>query len=76
MYRRCMFLDTLPAFNFNTGLGEYTVIDGKKRGTNTKNLGSTLMSAMLKEVERFCNPEHKADWTSDPHQQVHNTCLC
>ena len=71
MKRRCQFLDTLPAFNYNTGAGEYTDDgQGKRIVTNTQQLGSTLMNAMLKEVSDFCDPDIKENWSVKPHQQV------
>ena len=81
MKRRCQFLDTLPAFNYNTGFGEYTDDEqgkriskvtkiGKKHLTITRKLGSTLMNAMLKEVGDFCDPDIKENWSVKPHQQV------
>ena len=73
MKRRCQFLDTLPAFNYNTGGGEYTDDEqGKRIVTNTQQLGSTLMNAMLKEVSDFCDPDIKENWSVKPHQQVCN----
>ena len=53
MKRRCKFLDEMPAFNFNFGQGEYK---GKDSTTDTSQLGSTLMEAMLSEVNNFCVP--------------------
>ena len=71
MERRCSFLDSLPAFNYNTGGGEFiTDKHGKRVYTDTKRLGSTLMTAMLKEVEDFCDPAIKENWSLKPHQQV------
>ena len=70
MRRRVDFLDNLPGFNLNSGVGECITVDGKKRKTDTKKLGSTLMMSMLNEVKQFCDPEQKEDWTKDPHQQV------
>ena len=72
MKRRCAFLDRLPAFNYNTGFGEYYIdpITGKKMTTDTRELGSTLMSTMLQEVIDFCNPEIKENWSLKAHQQV------
>ena len=69
MKRRCVFLDNLPAFNYNTGCGEYK---GKTRQsvTDTRHLGSTLMETMLKEVSDFCDPAIKEGWSQRPHQQV------
>ena len=75
MKRRCSLLDELPAFNFNTGVGE--VIDGedgKPTETDTRHLGSTLMSAMLEEVESFCDPSFKKNWTGKSHQKVSVHC--
>ena len=71
MNRRCGFLDELPAFNYNTGVGEYiTDQRGKRVRTDTKQLGSTLITTMLREVEDFCNPAIKENWSLEPHQQV------
>ena len=74
MKRRCDFLDQLPAFNYNTGVGEYLVDEfGNKMQTNTKSLGSTLMHTMLREVSDFCDPSIKENWSLKAHQQV---CMC
>ena len=54
MKRRCEALDNSPYFCMNT----------------INNLGSTLMRLMIKEVEEFCSNESKAEWSSQPHQQV------
>ena len=71
MNRRCIFLDSLFAFNFNMGEGEYiTDEQGKRVPTDTRKLGSTLMTTMLKEVEDFCDPAIKDNWSLKPHQQV------
>ena len=71
MKRRCQFLDSLPTFNYNTGGGEYTTDEeGRKILTDTKQLGSTLMKAMLKEVSDFCDPDIKKKWRLKSHQQV------
>ena len=71
MKRRCSFLDNLPAFNFNTGVGKVIVgEDGKRIRTDTRHLGSTLMSTMLKEVGNLCDPAIKKNWTETSHQQV------
>ena len=71
MSRRCGFLETLPAFNYNTGGGEYiTDKQGKRVRTDTRQLGSTLMMTMLKEVKDFCDPAIKENWSLKPHQQV------
>ena len=71
MNRRCNFLDSLSAFNFNMGQGEY-VIDtkGKRIRTDTRKLGSTLMTTMLKEVMEFCDLDTKEKWSDKSHQQV------
>ena len=66
MYRRCSFLDNLPAFNFNNGVGAWH--DGKL--TDTTKLGSTLMKAMLQEVNEICDPTTKQNWANKTHQQV------
>ena len=71
MSRRCKFLETLPAFNYNTGRGEcLTDEDGKQVFTDTRKLGSTLMTTMRREVEDFCDPAIKDNWSLKPHQQV------
>ena len=70
MHRRCAFLDTLPGFNYNNGVGEYTDINGQCKKTDTRNLGSTMMKAMLSEVKEFCDPSVKQNWALKPHQQV------
>lgn len=71
MKRRCMFLDRLPGFNYNTGSGEYIVDEhGKRMANDTRQLGSTLMKTMLNEVKDFCDPDIKDNWSSKPHQQV------
>lgn len=71
MKRRCEFLDNLPAFNYNTGVGEIMESDdGEKIRTDTRHLGSTLMKTMLSEVTNFCDSEIKKNWTDKPHQQV------
>ena len=71
MTRRCNFLDTLPAFNYNLGRGELVTKEcGVRAYTNTSKLGSTLLSTMLKEVNDFCDPTIKENWSVKPHQQV------
>ena len=71
MKRRCDFLDRLPAFNYNTGSGEYLTNEyGVKTATNTEHLGSTLMHTMLNEVSDFCDPSIKENWSLKAHQQV------
>ena len=62
MWRRCLFLDNLPAYNYNVGVGEFTATGT----TNTENLGSSLMGAMLREAAEFCQLGTKDD--SDYHQ--------
>ena len=59
MSRRCSFLETFPAYNFNEGVGP--------GNANTKKLGSTLMKAMLREVQQYCTKE---SWSILTHQQV------
>ena len=59
MSRRCNFLETFPAYNFNQGVGP--------ERANTKKLGSTLMKAMLREVQQYCIKE---SWSILTHQQV------
>ena len=79
MKRRCSFLDTLPGFNYNTGVGEpmrdehgvpLTDARGQIIRTDTRQLGSTLMKTMLDEVANFCDPAIKSNWAGRPHQQV------
>lgn len=67
MSNRCQFLDNFPAYNYNHGVGVY---DENKQRTDTHELGSSLMEAMLKEVSEFCDPEVKKNWSHYPHQQV------
>ena len=73
MARRCKFLDSLPAFNYNPGRGVNpddlgkSPGEGVKRNTNTEKLGSTMMRTMLKEVHEFCDPSTD---TQKSHQQV------
>ena len=76
MKRRCEFLDCLPAFNYNNGAGVYKTNElGMKYTTNTKQLGSTLMNTMLKEVSDFCDPSIKENWSLKAHQQVVSVSL-
>ena len=70
MKRRCIFLDNLPAFNYNSGMGEFIVVSGRRKQTDTSQLGSTLMQAMLKEVADFVDPKIKDSWSQKGHQQV------
>lgn len=72
MKRRCEFLDCLPAFNYNSGMGEVLkqIDTGKRTFTDTRQLGSTLMHTMLSEVSDFCDPSIKENWSLKPHQQV------
>ena len=71
MKRRCAFLDKCPAFNYNTGHGEYYEdAAGKKMTSDTRKLGSTLISTMLREVADLCDPKIKGNWSLKPHQQV------
>ena len=72
MKRRCEFLDNLPAFNYNTGAGEF-ILDKHYQQlgmTDTRQLGSTLMRAMLKEVSDFCDPTIKANGSKISHELV------
>ena len=70
MNRRCSFLDSLPAFNFNMGGGEHQYDSVGRWTTDTKQLGSTLMTTMIREVVDFCDPGIKENWSLKPHQQV------
>ena len=62
MKRRCEFLDNFPGYNYNQGRGP--------DGADTRELGSTLLTAMLKEVNEFCDQSSKEDWSRHAHQQV------
>ena len=68
MKRRCAFLDICPAFVMNSGASEYNAVS--KTYNDTKELGSTLMETMLKEVSDFCDPIIREDWSLKPHHQV------
>ena len=68
MKRRCAFLDTCAAFNMNSGASEYNA--QTKAYNDTRELGSTLMETMLKEVSDFCDPIIREDWSLKPHHQV------
>ena len=57
MSRRCNFLEICPAYNFNEGVGS--------GNANTTKLGSTLMKAMLREVQQYCTNE---SWSTLTHQ--------
>ena len=70
MKRRCTFLDNIPAFNYNTGVGEIMTEDGKQIHADTRHLGSTLMSTMLDEVRNFCDPAIMNNWAKKSHLQV------
>ena len=79
MKRRCYFLDNVPGYYCNPGFGEYVkdseggfVLDehGQRMKYDTRQLGSILLSTMLKEVEDFCDPDVKDNWSHKPHQQV------
>jgi len=66
MKRRCWFLDNLPAYNYNTGVG---VVMESGEVTDTKHLGSTLMAAMIREAAQVCHPGFDID--RDYHQVNH-----
>ncbi len=68
-----MFLDNLPAFNYNSGKGEVLKVKGRRKETDTRQLGSTVMQAMLKEVADFVDPKIKDSWSQEGHQQVSRT---
>ncbi|XP_065839047.1 uncharacterized protein [Oscarella lobularis] len=55
MERRCWALDESSYFNYNQGV---TRLKGSE--TDTKKLGSTLMSAMLDEVKAMCKTDMKS----------------
>ena len=67
MYDRCKFLDVFPGFNYNSGRGEK---DKSGHYTNTRQLGSTIMSRMLSEVKEFCDSSVLKHWNQSPHHQV------
>ena len=60
----------MPAFIYNVGVGEFIKVGGTCCSSNTKQLGSTLIETMLREVANFCDPEIKESWTQKGHQQV------
>ena len=70
MKRRCSFLDTLPAFNYNTGHANYTRTKDGYTLHDTHQLGSTLMNAMIDEVKEFCDYRSKQGFSFKPCQQV------
>eukprot|EP00118_Oscarella_pearsei_P023946 m.294339 g.294339 ORF g.294339 m.294339 type:complete len:5643 (+) comp40744_c0_seq7:98-17026(+) len=72
MKRRCNVLENAPGFYLNEGVGESYKDSktGKTERTDTKKLGSTLMSAMLREVADMCNPKIKSNWREHAHQQL------
>ena len=67
MYERCNVLDKSPYFNYNSGIGEKTQSGAQ---TDTRHLGSTILSRMLIEVHEFCDSAIIKDWNSIPHHQV------
>lgn len=69
MKRRCSFLNKMPGFIYNIGQGEAHKGETNMR-TDTRQLGSTLMGTMLREVKEFCSLHIKRDWTQKAHQQV------
>lgn len=71
MKRRCEFLDNCPAFNYNTGSTEYKETPQGRQKNDTRQLGSTLMHAMLNEVSDFCDPIIRENWALKPHHQVY-----
>ncbi|KAI6653727.1 hypothetical protein LOD99_3231 [Oopsacas minuta] len=75
MYRRCLILETMPPFNFNTGSTVLMEVDGKTKQVCLKNLGSTLMELMLNEVNvTFCSLISSREWSSlDHHQLVYDS---
>ena len=62
-------MDNCPAYNYNNGRGEYDKATGMY--TDTRELGSTVMGTMLKEVGQFCDPSIKLKWSSGSHEQVY-----
>ena len=71
MKRCCYFLENLPDYKYNTGESQkIPSIEGKKVANNTYQLGFTLMSGFLKEVEHFFNSDLQADWSRNLHLQV------
>ena len=79
MLRRCQILDSLPAFNYNQGYGEIVLPEygriGPRKITNTTNLGSTLMTTMLDEVNHLCTSSLKKEWSKNSHNQVSNCTI-
>ena len=71
MHRRCQILESLPAFNFNTGNSFTMEVEGEKKRVSLKNLGSTLMELMLNEVNStFCCLISSREWSSLEHHQL------
>ena len=71
MHRRCQILESLPAFNFNTGSSFTMEVEGEKKRICLKNLGSTLMELMLNEVNStFCCLIASREWSSLEHHQL------
>eukprot|EP00117_Sycon_ciliatum_P002930 scpid215/ scgid3933/ E3 ubiquitin-protein ligase RNF213 len=67
MLRRCLVLENMPAYTYNTGRG---VRDESGSCSDTSELGSTLMRAMLKETQQFCNPQLSTQFESHSHEQL------
>ena len=78
MKRRCAFLDKTPAFNYNIGYGECYVPEtgAESIKSDTRELGSTMMDTMLREVKEFCDLHFKHNWSQKPHQQVNRLVQC
>ncbi|XP_065842574.1 uncharacterized protein [Oscarella lobularis] len=78
MARRCRLLEKTPTFTFNPGrIFEHQTKSGQIAVTDSRKLGSFLLSAMLEEVKTFCNPQVMRDWhyksldsDSDLHKQL------
>ena len=57
---RFNFMENMLGYTYNSGLGSLT-------DSNSVMLGSTLVEAMLSEVEQMCTQQ---DWGSKVYQQV------
>ena len=64
--RRCSFLDSLPGFNFNVGLGEYLYDWEKRVSTDTRQLFNMGKEAAFSEYShRACTDTRQLGSTSE-----------
>ena len=69
MIQRCKFLDKFQAYMFNPGYHQEVTSQGR-REFDTRQLGSTLFSAMLNEANDLCSPGAIQNWSKSTHNQV------